>query len=80
MTDTPKLMRDMTDAEQGALLLAHHRGKKIQVFLDGIPKWDRTSRPTWKPDLAYRVEPEPQRETVKLRAGLALTAGRRGVF
>jgi len=35
----PKLWREMTDAEKGALLLAHHEGKVIEYYSPSIQKW-----------------------------------------
>jgi len=69
MTDDPKLWRDMSPEEKGALLLAHHEGKVIEFCRPrGTPdcpahSW-RAQRPIWTGGLAYRVRPE--RETVKL--------------
>jgi hypothetical protein len=59
--DTPKLWRDMTPEEKGALLLAKHEGKVIECyFLSG---WVECN-PEWYENFAYRVRPEPNRETV----------------
>jgi hypothetical protein len=73
-TETPKLWRDMTDAEKGALLLAHHEGKVIEemvtektfpVDVSGVwLVWTGEFRP--KDNIAYRIRPEPKRETVTL--------------
>lgn len=73
--DKPTLWRDMTPEQKGALLLAHHEGKKIE-WKNPDPNsqlWDE-----WKPCLsavgkhghyAYRVKPpEPKRGTVVLHA------------
>jgi len=76
-TNTPKLWRDMTDEEKGALLLAHHEGKVIE--------WNGTSAKTgewtgweacdddclWDGDFdgegfAYRIKPEPVREVERV--------------
>jgi len=62
--EEPKLWRDMTDAEKGALLLAHHEGKDIEAWLYG-DKW-KVSPPEWDQHNAYRTKPEPKRETVAL--------------
>ena len=63
---TPKLWRDMTDAEKGALLLAHHEGRVIEVWASD--RW--VADPVAFHDkFAYRVRPEPKRETVTLRGG-----------
>ena len=66
MTEHPKLWRDMTAAEKGALLLAEHEGKVIQ-FWDkfGFEDWCDIE-PSWEDDSAYRVKPEPKVETVVL--------------
>lgn len=60
-TYTPKLWRDMTDAEKGALLLAEHEGKMIEVWANGA--W-YSGIPHWSDEAAYRVKPEPVRKTV----------------
>jgi len=64
-TDTPKTFGELTDAEQAALLLAHHRGISLQMLIgddwfdpDGI----------FSVNLAYRVAPpKPVVETVTMR-------------
>ena len=61
--ETPKLWRDMTPEEKGALLLAHHEGKAIEWWTGGT-NWRHCHDPEWQPDCAYRVRPEPKRETV----------------
>ena len=61
-----KPWRDMTDAEKGALLLAHHRGEAIE-FLVG-DDWSYVKYPVWEVEIAYRTRPPaPKRETVTLR-------------
>ena len=79
--DTPKLWRDMTDSEKGALLLAHHEGKVIEIFLD----WDRggtwvnvTPPPNWLDEYAYRVRPEPS--FLPLEAGKTYQTSEKGYF
>ena len=65
MTDTPTLWRDMTPEEKGALLLAQHEGKVIEVFGLGYPDmWYYEDDPRFEDDCAYRIEPEPKRETM----------------
>lgn len=60
--DTPKLWRDMTDAEKGALLLAHHEGKEIEYTdLPANLKWYKCSNPLWLDTVAYRIKPEPKK-------------------
>jgi hypothetical protein len=61
--DTPKLWRDMTPGEKGALLLAHHEGKVIESRWLG-ENWTPTCAPEWHLGASYRIRPEPKRETV----------------
>ena len=51
----PKLWRDMTDAEKGALLLAHREGKVIENNADGT---FFAAPPVWDDDVAYRIKPD----------------------
>jgi len=60
-SDTPKLWINMTPEEKGALLLAEHDGKVIEVF-NGF--WVKRSVKVWSDVNAYRVRPEPKIETV----------------
>lgn len=56
MTHTP-LFRDLSDAEKGALLLAKHRGQRIQMY-DYDLTWGETDTNFY--DLcAYRIAPTP---------------------
>jgi hypothetical protein len=70
-TDEPKAWRNMTDAEKGALLLAHHEGKVIEQWIvsPGYSGWVEHLPPFTKQPFrggcAYRVRPEPKRETVR---------------
>jgi hypothetical protein len=59
MTD-PKKWRDMTPEEKGALLLAHHEGKAIEVFMSDSA-WHEQSGPNWFDKYAYRVKPPEPR-------------------
>jgi len=67
--DTPKLWRDMTDGEKGALLLADHKGAAIHVWEPIAEAW----RPLdfgefmFQDDRAYRVEPAATREPIKIQ-------------
>lgn len=63
-SDAPKLWRDMTPEEKGALLLAHHEGKAIEYFSHIDHEWGRISEPDWQYNYAYRIKPEPKVETV----------------
>jgi hypothetical protein len=63
----PKLWKDMTREEKGALLLAHHEGKVIEYTSVPVTEegWELATHPAWIPRHAYRVKPEPVRETVR---------------
>lgn len=67
MTDQPKIWAEMTDAEKGALLLAHHENREIE-FLDDFDEW-KTESPNWVSHTAYRVKPQPVFSTVTLYGG-----------
>lgn len=63
--NTPKLWRDMTDAEKGALLLAFHNDKKcLEIWRNG--KWVDCGDSTWNNNIAYRIRPEPKVEVVTM--------------
>lgn len=64
-SDKPKLWRDMTDAEKGALLLAHHEGKVIECMVHGGMTWHKSDC-SWYGNHAYRIRPEPKVETVAI--------------
>ena len=68
MTDTPKLWKDMSPEEKGALLLAEYDGKVIEVFGLAYPdEWHKEDvLYCFEDDCAYRIKPEPKRETLKL--------------
>ena len=68
VTQEPKLWRDMTPEEKGALLLAHHEGQSIQSFGVFVPDMWCADLPEWEDKVAYRIKPEPKRETVTLYA------------
>ena len=63
---TPKLWRYMTPEEKGSLLLAHHEGEVIECWGDDGCGWIVLPPDEWGPEHAYRVRPEPKRETVTL--------------
>jgi hypothetical protein len=71
MTDNPKTWGEMTPEEKGALLLAHHEGKVIESKYSAS-LWVRIKTPAWHGSCAYRVKPEPKRETARL-SGRVLT-------
>ena len=63
----PKLWRDMTPEEKGALLLAAHEGKVIEVWFPIACQWRVVVHKvgTFEYD-AYRIKPQPKVETVTL--------------
>ena len=61
--DTPKLWRDMAPEEKGALLLAHHEGKEIEIMSE---KWVTSNKPIFHDVYAYRIKPEVKVEVVVL--------------
>ena len=63
-SDKPKLWRDMTPEEKGALLLAAHDGFPVQS--DYGCGWEACAEPLWFDSSAYRIRPEPKVETVTL--------------
>jgi len=73
--DTFKLWRDMTDAEKGALLLAHHEGKVIERSHTG-GQWQGVKYLQWHDDIAYRVSPKPS--FLPLEAGKTYQTAREG--
>lgn len=63
--------KDMTDAEKGALLLAHLEGKVIESYNETFGIWCIAGEPKWRNDTAYRIcmKPLPEREFVQLNWG-----------
>lgn len=57
-----KTWQEMTPEEKGALLLAYHEGKTIQVSRQGLA-WSVTQNPNWSNDQFYRVKEEPVEKT-----------------
>lgn len=53
----------MTDAEKGALLLAHHEGKEIEYYGEVGNSWRLVNNPGWYDDTPYRVKKSPVRTT-----------------
>jgi hypothetical protein len=49
---------DMTPEQQGALLLAHHQGKTIEMKSYSFSVWVYIKNPIWGQGVAYRVKPE----------------------
>ena len=66
--DTPKPLKDMTDAEIGALVRARHEGQIIECLHN--ERWFHISSGDWFFDLAYRIRPAPVRETVTFIGGI----------
>ena len=66
MTQDYKTLRNMTDAEIGALIRAKNDGKVIEVVDTCNGAWVPAPMPGWHPHATYRVHPEPKRETVTL--------------
>jgi hypothetical protein len=66
----------MTPEEKGALLLAYHEGKVIEVCLR--LGWSVTYKPSWWADYSYRVKPEAVVETVKLYSIIGETFAKDG--
>ncbi len=60
--NTPKLWRDMTPEEKGALLLAAHEGKVIEV--DHGTGWVLSGVTAWYGDSAYRIKQKLKVEVV----------------
>jgi hypothetical protein len=62
--------RDMTPEQQGALLLAHHQGKTIEVKSFALGNWVPLHEPEWVSSAAYRIKPKPVVVHYKRYAGL----------
>lgn len=65
--DEPRLWKDLSPEEKGALLLAHHEGRDIQMYASD--HW-YTVNPIWEDFTAYRIKPEPVRNSVEMKWGL----------
>jgi hypothetical protein len=61
---------DMTPEQQGALLLANHQGKTIEVKSHVLGNWIPLHEPAWISDAAYRTKPEPDVVHHKMHSGL----------
>jgi len=66
--DTPTIWADMTPEQKGSLLLAEHEGRDIQALAvdDDGTTWVMKLSSQWHDGIAYRVKPEPKRETVTM--------------
>ena len=64
----PKLWRDMTPEEKGALLLAAHEGSKVEYYASVDHEWLDCGElgARWYGGSAYRIKPQPKVETVEL--------------
>jgi hypothetical protein len=67
--DKPKIWLDMTPEEKGALLLAEHEGKAIEVFGLAYPDEWHEDYPVWEDNCAYRIKPKPKRRTAEIWVG-----------
>lgn len=56
--ETYKRWGEMTPDEKGALLLAHHEGKTIEISYYGMRSWSRVREPSFNAAHFYRVKPE----------------------
>lgn len=63
---TPKTWGEMTDEEKGALLLAEHRGKVVEVQGTDPDIWVQCLTEDVQDDWIVRVRPEPKRDTVTI--------------
>lgn len=52
----PKKWSDMTPEEKGELLLAHHEGRGIEIYI--VDEWFDVD-PIWYPGSSYRIKPDP---------------------
>lgn len=63
----------MSRTEKGELLLAHHDGSTIQYmlfpYIYGVHDWKDSAGPSFSPQHAYRVKPEPKVEAVEIIGG-----------
>jgi hypothetical protein len=63
------LINDPPYEEKGALLLAHHEGKVIELYNTfGLARWVDCAYPEdyWNEDIAYRVKPKQVRGVVTI--------------
>lgn len=70
MNEEYKTLGEMTDAEIGALVRAKNEGKVIEVVDTCNGAWVPAPAPGWYLRNAYRVHPEPKRETVTLHGSV----------
>ena len=64
MNEGYKTIRNMTDAEIGALVRAKNDGKVIEVVDSVKGAWVPAPAPGWHPRATYRVRHEPVHETI----------------
>jgi len=83
-TDTPTIWENMTPEQKGALLLAEFEGEAIEVIDPKEPgdKWCVILDVRFdSPNMAYRIKPEPKRETMTLHGRMHISnAYPEGVF
>jgi hypothetical protein len=63
-SETTKTWSEMTPEEKGALLLAHHEGKVIEVRAQLADTWSVRENPNWCEGGIFRVRHEPVHETI----------------
>ena len=78
-TRVPKLWREMTPEEKGALLLAAHEGKVIENRNEEV-EWGVVEYPSWYGDVSYRIKPELKVETVTIKSFHECARGHRITF
>jgi len=80
MNEEYKTLRNMTDAEIGALVRAKNDGKVIEVVDSLKGAWVPAPMPGWHHRCVYRVRPEPKRETVTLHGSVTDEVWGRGTM
>lgn len=69
----PKEWGKLSDAEKGALLLAHHRREAIEYY-GTDDAWHVVTLPSWLNNMIYRVKPKPVKAQSELYWGLGYGA------
>jgi hypothetical protein len=55
----PKPFGELSRAEKGELLLAHHEGRRIEIFTSTYEWFTPCEFDLWKEDRLYRIAPKP---------------------
>tara|TARA_R110002073_G_scaffold205273_1_gene364937 strand:+ start:896 stop:1180 length:285 start_codon:yes stop_codon:yes gene_type:complete len=78
-----KKFSEMSDEEQGYLLLSHHRGIPIEMLSKVKEIWEVKEKPSFCPDMIYRVKEVPEvrlisavRKVLKYKSGNSLALDR----